>query len=246
MADFPSMMKVYIQKNDQSHIGISLCDGSPDKCIAFVQKHAGYDSTPLGMAAGITLHMGTNKKGAIIAAAGSTSFNSSPLYMFNANSIIVIPRLGCEEKRVTTPTVREEMRAATSPVYGVVFRFSIEVGDDDDIRRERVEWRRLEKAPDFDSKYGFQLVRLEARKAASASADKDGETVALLSIDRFLSKNPHRCTIRLMGSAESGEVGYRCKLMIVITALRVYRLVMEGKGGKKYVKISETLRGGAE
>jgi hypothetical protein len=56
-----------------------------------------------------------------------------------------------------------------------------------------------------------------------------GEVLALLAWRRLFPKFKHAFTLELLGRGKTGELGERWGLMVVITALRVWALRLNGK-----------------
>ncbi|KAF4914216.1 hypothetical protein CGCVW01_v010692 [Colletotrichum viniferum] len=140
----------------------------------------------------------------------------------------------------------ETMRTSVSGER-VTFLFSTEAGEKQ--QRERFEWTRLKKGEDHEAKSdGFRLVQVSKRsgrprtssEAASESVNggspsflaavENHESLAPLSWSSGLSKMTHPFLLRLQTSTSS--MGNRWALMVVITALRLWEMNVQGRTSK--------------
>jgi hypothetical protein len=124
----------------------------------------------------------------------------------------------------------------------VAFHFSIEVGEK--ARREEFAWRKVKKGEDQAKRNGFKLVRLSSSQQTSQPsgstsvqdlssllppvAGKDGETVAFLGGVVDWPSLTHAFTLNLLDD-QSGVLGGRWTLMVVVTAVKLYTLHVKGR-----------------
>jgi hypothetical protein len=127
----------------------------------------------------------------------------------------------------------------------VVFVFEVEVvgvGGGGVVKRERFGWWKVGKGTDETAKEGgFKLVALpptgdgadtlgQGNTSSYVPEGADGgEVLALLAWRRLFPKFKHAFTLELLGRGKTGELGERWGLMVVITALRVWALRLNGK-----------------
>ena len=262
---FPPVMNFY------SHWGQfktgNLCGATEADRLYLVEVHTGYSgSGPLGTRPGLLLHNGMSKTDPILAAAGATSQWGVRAYSFTNESIIMMPLAGHTED-----FVQEQMRASIGAAKQVTFSFSIEVshhvdGGRQEVRRERFEWRKVEKGTDDRAKEGgFKLVAAASSAAngkppadisgASSSsaassppspAATDGHDALAFLIwgkSSFMAKSQQILALKLLGRGQSGELGERWTLMVVMTALQLWSLRSHGKTTKGIVAAGDKVRG---
>ncbi|KAI9923874.1 hypothetical protein ASPWEDRAFT_26423 [Aspergillus wentii DTO 134E9] len=218
---FPSTLNVYGAWSQWK--SINLCGATSNDRLCLLEMHTGYTSKgPLGARPAMLLHSGMSTKDPIIVAVGEESHGVNA---FNLNSVIKLPALEGDGKDGRMDT--EIMRAGTSAAHDVTFYFSIEVGEKR--IREEFEWRKFKK--------GFTLVR--PHRGGSSSSTDDGETVALVTWRTSLTSLTHAFSLELMGSGESGILGERWTLMVIITSLRLYALHIKGRTRKTIVGMGE-------
>lgn len=230
-----------------------LSDATSNEPIFFVDVHTGYSGKPpLGSRPGLNLHNGKAATDPILAAVGDESQFAARAYTFNSSSIILLPALepGANYTRMDT----ERMHGAPSEEHDATFSFSIEVGKT--AHREDFEWRKFNKSSGDNNNGGFKLVRLLSRKLQDISGGSDGpdpsasssrtdtncESIAVLTLISLRSSLMKLFTLELLGSAKTGELGDRCMLTIIMTALRLWSLRLNGKTTKKFNSTSEKLR----
>ncbi|KAI1380901.1 hypothetical protein F4677DRAFT_405059 [Hypoxylon crocopeplum] len=193
---------------------------------------------------GIVLHNGPTDKYPMLAAAGREP-NADFLSL---NSIIILPSLsgGTTGKNCT-----EIMRAGTSSDQAV-FRFSIEVGQSKDLRRENFEWRKckgdeVKSLVDPPWSCGFKLVRLPYHPGDNANSedgtssnvtDQNQEVIAIFAWNPNWSMM-HPFKIEFRGSGQTGAMGERFSLMVVITGLRLWYLKHQGKASRNTIRHQE-------
>lgn len=147
------------------------------------------------------------------------------------------------------------MRGAPSQEHGSIFSYSIEVGEKE--HRGKFEWRKFEQnCKGSPKKCSFWLVRLPSRShtrepasgssamqrrrvdtedvQAVSSRTSEEETIALITIVPPLITFTNLFTLEFLGSALTGELGDRCMLMIVLTAMRLYFLNYNGRTTKAF------------
>ncbi|EEP79683.1 predicted protein [Uncinocarpus reesii 1704] len=187
------------------------------------------------------LHNGPSEKDHTLAVAGEPAVWD----MKSALSSISLPPLtSTEPDQTTSPTATE---AAVTPVHEtmvpgvlddgktVIFRFAVEVGHPKTggYRRETFEWRMLKEHELHDVKHGFKLVRSHAGAEAAplgVLGDDDGEieVVAVAGWKRMLALSKP-FNLQFMGSGQTGELGDRFAVMVVITSLRLWYLDVQSR-----------------
>lgn len=230
-----------------------LSDATTNEPIFFVDVHTGYSrKPPLGSRPGLNLHNGKAATDPILAAVGDESHITAKTSSFNSKSVILLPALdpGANSTRMDT----ERMHGAPSEAHDAIFSFSIEVGKE--AHRENFEWRKFNRSSeDNNNNGGFKLVRLFSRKprdissgsdgqnpsSSSSQADTNCESIAVLTLISLRSSLMKLLTLELLGSARTGELGDRCMLTIIMTALRLWALRLNGKTTKKFNATSEKL-----
>ncbi|KAK3295354.1 uncharacterized protein B0H64DRAFT_474332 [Chaetomium fimeti] len=243
---FPATMNAYGQWGKIR--SFNLCGAAEKDRLCHVEVHTGYSGKPpLGTRPGVVLYDGRDGKAPVLAAAGYESYRAASSYGFDGRSVVMMPALavaggggggggGVEDGGL----VVEQMPAM---VCGgrVVFVFEVEVGAGKMVRRERFGWWKVGKGTDDTAKDGgFKLVALPASHegglsgqgstASDMPGDADsGEVLAFLTWRRLFPKFKHAFTLELLGQGQSGELGERWSLMVVITALRIWALRLNGK-----------------
>ena len=262
---FPATMNFYSHW-DQFKTG-DLCGTTEADRLYLVEVHTGYSgSGPLGTRPGLLLHNGMAKTDPILAAVGATSQWGARVASFTNESIILMPLVGHTED-----FVQERMRASTGATKQVTFSFSVEVnhrvdGGRQEARRERFEWRKIEKGTDDTAREGgFKLVAAASSAAngnpsadmsgpssssaasspsSPAATDNHGVLAFLIWGKSFsISKSKQILALELLGRGQSGELGERWTLMVVMTALRLWSLRLAGKTTKGLVAASEKVKG---
>lgn len=250
---FPPVMNAYYQW--PSIKTFNLCGATKEDRLCVVEMHTGYSGTsPLGLKAGLLLHNGMSTKDPILAVAGDESQFAARVYAFNANSAIMLPPLEARASHRAMTT--EIMRPSATSDNGVTFVFSIEVGEK--LQRERFEWRKFKKGDgDEASPGGFKLLRLSSSfkktdtstggssskgDCSSSPTGNDCEVVALMTLTRSWAKMKHPFSLELTGSALSGALGERWTLMVVITAVRLWSLNVQGRATKTGIAVGEKLQ----
>ncbi|KAK4040416.1 hypothetical protein C8A01DRAFT_46230 [Parachaetomium inaequale] len=243
---FPVVMNAYGQWGKLK--SFNLCGATEQDRLCHVDIHTGYSGkTPLGTRPGVVLHYGMSSKAPILAAAGYDSQWSASILSFNSESVILMPSLLPATAR-TSNFVTEKMPAFVRGGQ-VVFSFSIEVSHGKEPRREKFEWRKFAKDVDETAKEGgFKLVRLPSPRSSTkladdTDADAGSEVLALLAWRQLFPKFKHAFTLQLLGRGQSGELGERWSLMVVITALRLWALRVAGKTKKGVIAAGQKADG---
>ncbi|EHK50944.1 hypothetical protein TRIATDRAFT_54401 [Trichoderma atroviride IMI 206040] len=200
---------------------------------------------PLGARGGFILHNGVTRKDPVLAATGDVTIFEQRVNPFSNESKILLPPLAKKDnvKASTTVGETETMVGRCTANNGVAFRFSIEVGRN--MRREKLEWRSAGKGG--DGRVAWGLMRLPS---ASRRIPPEGEVIAKLSwlpasiinVVNPMSTKPI-FTLQLMNSLESGLLGERCVLTVVMSALRLWHLRIKGKDKRSYIRIRDNSQG---
>ncbi|KAL5353618.1 hypothetical protein ACLOAV_001655 [Pseudogymnoascus australis] len=242
----PSTMNVYSQWSKWT--SLNLCGANAKERLCLIEMQNGYsDKPPLGMRTGFLLRDGMSIEDPLLAAAGDESRSQ---HGFNPDGIIFLPPLDPNPKSDRMDT--EFMRAEPGTNNDIAFHFSIEVGKEE--RREEFAWRKVKKGDDQAEKNGYKLVRLSSSqqtsqpsssssvpKSSSFSpllAGKDGETIAILGWTMSWSDITTALKLELVDS-QSGALGGRWTLMVIVTAIRLYVLHVNGKTSKFAVNIGK-------
>ncbi|KAL7807925.1 hypothetical protein V8C44DRAFT_366985 [Trichoderma aethiopicum] len=230
---FPSTMTI---KASWSR-SFTICDAASDEAIYLADFHPlGWSCPqPLRLRAGFVLHNGASSNDAVLAAAGDVTAFEQTINPFCNRGHLILPPLPKNDHTQPSqePTVTEVMTGKIVPKKGPVFRFSVEAGRA--MQRQHFEWRRLARD---DS---WELVR-------HTSSSPEGEVIATLSWTPVLLAialkplNPQPvCTLQLLNSLESGALGERCTLAVVLSALRLWHLRSRGKDTKGYMKFADSM-----
>jgi hypothetical protein len=200
---------------------------------------------PLGARGGFVLHDGVSRKDSILAATGDITVFEQRVNPFSNESNILLPPLPKKDKVRASRTVSEieTMTGKSMANNGVAFQFSVEVGRN--MKREKFEWRSV--GDGGDEGVAWELVR---HPSASRRISPKEEIVANLSwvpvslanMINLLSPKPI-FTLQLMNSLESGLLGERCTLTVVMSALRLWHLRIKGKDKRQYIRIGEKMMG---
>ncbi|KAI1145132.1 hypothetical protein F4825DRAFT_444682 [Nemania diffusa] len=254
----PPSLKIYYQWNISGLKTFFVCAADERDRLFAVEVHTSYSlSGPLGIRPGLHLYNGPSTKAPLLAAAGEPSIGSKNALSFNNISQILLPGLKSSD------LVTETMRAHITPDDHSAWQFCIEVGDGAKMRREAFEWRRVKKTERDDDTHngGFKLVKLgpslEGEAIASSSSHNRGiisssaeelyearqEVLAIFSWNKFISSPKHPFDLQLMGSGRSDEMGERWVLMVLITALRLWYLHVNGRTKQGVVSVTEKARG---
>lgn len=216
---------------------LHLCGASPTDVLYAAAPHAGYTSTTKP---GYVLHNGTDTKAPPLASTGDRQ------KYFDSSGIIVLPALAGSGKA----TVEEVLKAGRAADGGVVFLFGVEVGEEK-VRREEFEWRKVKRAGSSEAG-GYELSRRGATGEGGGSgsgqaSDAGGKSgvVAVLAWDRdgSLLNRKREFILELTGSGKSEALGQRWRLMVVMTALRLSWLHVQGRTTRVGITIQEKLRG---
>ncbi|KAI0154836.1 hypothetical protein GGR57DRAFT_465160 [Xylariaceae sp. FL1272] len=245
----PAVMKVYYQWNLSGRED-SVCGSDERDRLFAVEAHTGRSmSGPLGNRQGFHLYNGTSTKLPILAAAGE----ESALGGFALNNISRILLPGFESKGLVT----EMMRAYTTPKldHGVAFRFSVETGTGEEMRRETFEWRKVKKGERDESMKngGFKLFRLGFCEDNAGTGDSSQsvldqaagaqEVVAVFPWRGCLSSPKHPFDLELVGKDRSDTMGERWTLMVLTTALRIWVMHLHGKTHRGPLAVAEKVQG---
>ncbi|KAH6838492.1 hypothetical protein B0I37DRAFT_439562 [Chaetomium sp. MPI-CAGE-AT-0009] len=214
---FPAIMNAYGQWGKIR--GFNLCGATEKDRLCHVEMHTGYSGNPpLGTRPGVVLHHGKDSKAPVLAAAGYDSYRAASSYAFNNKSVILMPPL----------------LSGGESGEGGLWKCRCRLC-------ERFAWWKVGKGTDDAAKEGgFKLVALPPSQAADSSGQGDtssvmptdahgGEVLAFLMWRRLFPKFKHAFTLELRGGGQSGELGERWSLMVVITALRIWALRLNGK-----------------
>ena len=267
---FPPVMNVWGRFNMDLFKTTHICGATRRARLHAFEPHAGYGrKTPLGTRPGFLLRSGPGKRDPFLAATGDESRAHARHAAYSLSSVVLLPPARPAPNADPRVLVTERMLAATT-AHGVAFRFAIETGRAAaaaaaaGMRRERFEWRTAAK-PHGEGAWGddYVLVRLASRRrqpktatsssqdsreqsppASAAVGDQGEELVAELSgvTGTGLSSLVHGFSLRLTGSASEGELGDRCILMVVLTALRILQLRITGRADRKFVAMGEKVR----
>ncbi|KAL7931772.1 hypothetical protein V8C35DRAFT_323589 [Trichoderma chlorosporum] len=235
---FPSTMTVKVGWSKS----FTICDTYSDEALYLVEYHPinWFCVKPLGPRGGFILHNGTSREDAILAAAGDITIFEQRVNPFSNKSNILLPPLPKNDKRQASREVTETetMTARSVANDGVVYQFFIETGRA--MRREKFEWRRS-----TEEGVAWTLVRCPR---SSRRVPPEGEIVAKLSwVPVFVATvlNPLSpksvFTLQLMNSLESGALGERCALTVVMSAFRLWGQRVKGKDRRAYVRIGERM-----
>lgn len=235
---FPSIMTI---KAGLSR-SFMLCDKNSNEALYLAEFHpfGWFCTKPLGARGGFILHDGVSSTDSILAAAGDITVFEQRINTFSNKSHILLPPLAKNDKTQASRgvTQTETMTGKSTANNGVSFQFSIEAGRF--MERKRFEWRSVEGN---DEGVAWKLVRC---RGASRKAPSEGEIIAKLSwvsislgdmVDLWNPKSIF--TLQLMNSLESGLLGERCTLTVVMSALRLWHLRIKGKDRRSYIKIGE-------
>ncbi|KAJ5496559.1 hypothetical protein N7463_008546 [Penicillium fimorum] len=242
----PSTMNVHGQWTKWK--SLNLCGASAKDRLCLIEMQTGYSGkAPLGMRTGFLLRNGMSSKDPLLAAAGD---ESQGLHAFNPDGIVFLPPLDPDPKSDRMDT--EVMRAGPGANNDITFHFSIEVGEKQ--RREEFSWRKVKKGDDGAKRNGFKLVRLSSGQQTSQPngsssvqnlgsfspplPGKDGETVAFLGWVMAFPSMTHAFTLELV-DGQSGALGARWTLMVIVTAIRLYTLHVKGKTSKFVVDMGK-------
>lgn len=112
----------------------------------------------------------------------------------------------------------------------VVHRFSIEVGQPGQFRRENFEWRRMAKNEMEDYKNSWKLIRL----SIDGGGSDHGSTVATAGWKSMISiTKPF--SFRLADVALGSQLGDRWAIMALATALRIWFMDVQGRVSSRAV-----------
>ncbi|KAK4033674.1 hypothetical protein C8A01DRAFT_19413 [Parachaetomium inaequale] len=240
---FPPIMNAYGQWTKLK--SFNLCGATEKDRLYQVSLHTGYSaSAPLGTRPGVLLHNGMSSKDPVLAAAGYDS--QASFYSFNNQSVVLMPPLPGAAARAGD-FVTEQMPAVIRGGL-LVFPFSVELDSGGKIQHEKFEWRKFKSGVDGSAKEGgFRLVRLPSSgstrlggepdtvASSSPAGGDDSEVVACLAWCKLFPTFKHAFTLQLLGRGQSGELGERWSLMVVITALRLWALRANHKTSKSAI-----------
>ncbi|KAL5050522.1 hypothetical protein BDW71DRAFT_216472 [Aspergillus fruticulosus] len=202
---------------------INPCGANPKDRPYLVEMQTGYSGKlPLGMRTGFLLRNGTSSRDPLLAAAGD---EAPGLHAFSPDGIGECGRMDTEI-----------MRAEPDMDNDMAFHFSIEVGAEREQRR-----RERGRGPKARRK-GFKLVRVWSGADQQAShlqaSGRDDESVAFLEWAMAWPRLTHTFTLKF-ANGQSGALGGRWTLMVVVTAIRLYTLYVRGKTNKFVVDIGK-------
>lgn len=242
--NFPSLM--IIQAGWSKSFTIKDAPSNEILYLAEFHPFGWFCPKPLGARGGFILHNGVTRKDPVLAATGDVTVFEQRVNPFSNESKILLPPLPKKDNVKASTTVGETvtMIGKSTTNNGVAFRFSIEARRN--MRRERLEWRSVGEGG--SGRVAWELMRLPS---ASRRIPPEGEIIAKLSwlpaslvnVVNPMSAKPI-FTLQLMNSLESGLLGERCVLTVVMSALRLWHLRIKGKDKRSYIRIGEKLRGG--
>ncbi|UKZ89705.1 uncharacterized protein TrAFT101_004744 [Trichoderma asperellum] len=236
---FPSLMIMHAGWSKS----FTINDAKSNEVLYLAEFHpfGWFCPKPLGARGGFILHNGVARKDPILAAAGDVTVFEQKVNPFGNESNILLPPLPKKDnvKASTTVSQTETMIGKSTPNNGVAFQFSIEAGRS--MRREKFEWRKVSEGG--NESVAWELMR---HPSASRRVPPEGEIIAklswlptsLINVANPLSPKPI-FTLQLMNSLESGLLGERCILTVVMTALRLWHLRIKGKDKRSYIRIGE-------
>lgn len=254
---FPRVMNFFSQMTLSGLKYAHLCGDTKEDQLFVFGVHTGYSgSKPLGTRPGLILYNGVGHKDPILAGACDESQWAARVYAFNLKSIILLPPV--DGTTGSKEMVSELMTTTTNDEGCVSYLFTIEAGQGDKMERKRFEWRQFKKgAQDGVDKDGFKLLPYNPHShvsgenspgsstaaAASTAESSTGGALATLKWAKLGSKINHPLSLEFADDAVSVLFGERWTLMVVITALRLWALRMNGRGNKTTVAIAEKIRG---
>ncbi|KAI1879027.1 hypothetical protein JX265_003204 [Neoarthrinium moseri] len=230
---------------------IYLCEETSEELLFVVDVHTGYSGTgPLGLRPGIILYDGTSKKkDALLAAAGY--MNRWHVLALSVDSRIFLPPVMPE--KTSTSLTKETMRAHTCADGGPAFTFSIVLERSGRLSRETFQWRKCEDLKGRElGKGGFKLLWIAAESEAGLGSNggggadlqphghASGQVVASFS---RLTTLTAAISLRFEGDGLSGVLGDRWRIAVVITALRLRILQMNGGTNKLLIEIGNKIYG---
>ncbi|KAL6793742.1 hypothetical protein GGI42DRAFT_363670 [Trichoderma sp. SZMC 28013] len=235
---FPSLMTIKAGWSKS----FTICDAIADEALYLAKFHPyGWSCPkPLGARGGFILRNGISREDAILAAAGDITLFEQSINPFSNKSHILLPPLAKDDKRQASREVTETetMTAKSVANNGVLFHFCVEAGRA--MKRERFEWRRC-----TEEGVSWKLVRCPS---SSRRVPPEGEIVAKLSwvpvsLATVLEPLSPKAlfTLQFVNSLESGTLGERCALTVVMSALRLWQLRTKGKHKRSYVRIGERM-----
>lgn len=216
---FPPSFNAYYQWKFTKTFHLGLTKDQP---LYAVRTHTGWSGTP-----GIVLHNGPSDKDPPLAAAGNES-------RWSKHSVVILPPLPGSDAESSTEFMRTNVSWKT-----VTYPFTIEVGDENNLRRENFEWRqsRGEEIKELDKhSRGWKLVRLGSnasgpggeRGERALGATSDGKEVVAVWTWHSGWSLTKSFKFQFLGSGLTGELGDRWAVMAVVTALRTWYLYHEG------------------
>ncbi|KAL6789717.1 hypothetical protein J3E68DRAFT_443527 [Trichoderma sp. SZMC 28012] len=235
---FPSIMTIKAGWSKS----FTICDSNTDEVLYLAKFHPyGWSfPKPLGARGGFILYNGISRQDAILAAAGDITLFEQKINPFSNKSHIMLPPLAKDNKRQASREVTETetMTARSVANNGVVFHFVVEAGRA--MKREKFEWRSCN-----EEEVAWNLVRCPN---SSRRVPPEGEIVAKLSwvsvslatvLDLMSPKSI--LTLQFLNSLESGALGERCALTVVMSAFRLWQLRTKGKHKRSYIRIGERM-----
>ncbi|KAI1324835.1 hypothetical protein F5Y16DRAFT_423501 [Xylariaceae sp. FL0255] len=252
-------MKINYQWNLTGLGNFYVCGANQSDRRFAAEVHTGHSmSGPLGSKAGIHLYNGPSNKSQLLAVAGEDSFWARYALAFNNNSQVFLPGL----KASNLEAEMMHSRTLPKPSNTVAFRFGIEVGSGEKTRRDIFEWRKVKKSEvDDDLDHGgFKLYGLgpvyEAEIASGSSGsggnnqattaliDEEHEVVAIFSWRKFLTSPKHPFDLEMTGSGRC--MGERWTLMVLMTALRLWMMHLNGKTSDRIIAAGEKIHDKAD
>ncbi|KAI0142249.1 hypothetical protein GGR57DRAFT_394623 [Xylariaceae sp. FL1272] len=269
----PPQMRIYYTWRPSGFKTFFVCgSGGESDRLFTVKVHTGYSfSPPLGMKHGLHLYNSAESsptENCLLAAMGDSSLFGS--VVLDNDSLVYIPPLPAAHGGAASTGAsfaNEVMRARTTPNGGVGWCFAIEVNDREKIRRERFEWRRVNKEKAKEPKSddgeehfengGFKLFRLAGTSAdhqndtagegsssrLASNNEEVGELLARFTYRSLLKSPKHPFDLELVGEGVKGGLGERWSLMVLVTALRLWYMHVNGKTKRSSVAATEKIMG---
>jgi hypothetical protein len=189
-----------------------------------------------GKSSHLTLHSGPEPDSPALAVA-----ETSRVGRITHRSLITLPGYGVGSETTTT----EGLSAHPSGLTSVSYSFSADVGRgggrEQDVRREKFEWRtsRGGEVKNLDTGPGRKLVRLSTesdgvggtRAVRDPGATSDGREVVAVWADNGRWRENRTGRFQFLGSGATGELGEGFAVMAIATALRIWELGNEASLG---------------
>ncbi|KAH6626543.1 hypothetical protein B0J18DRAFT_425061 [Chaetomium sp. MPI-SDFR-AT-0129] len=254
---FPPLMTVHSNLTNgllQALTTHKLCAGTtPDDMLYLVEVHFGYTPRgPLHFGRGFYLRNGTRFQDPILAAVGEVFRLPLLVSLFDPRTSVLLPP--GDGERNPGNKIEEILEATVRRDQGVIFSFGVETGEKK-VGREEFEWRKLKEKGEATTEKGSQYRLyysdrsrprglMSSQPSSSAQPpvvdidDEDEEVLAELRFNSLFSFT-QMFTLELKGAGQTGELGDRWTLMVVMTALGIHWLRQNGKTHRATVKVAE-------